>query len=327
MIKKLLISATLLVASVLAANAGESIIPITPPGGTDLSQALLPPTGLYFGLVTIPFNRNDYLFGINGKPVPSAQNLKISAPINAGVLSYVYPFDVFGGSLKTSVVLPVEHLCFDIIAVAEKGCVAGLADTYSDLFYWSKSLGLAGVTPGKLPLQYGLTFAGGMAIKAPTGAYTPSSPLNVGSGSWVAIPNFALTYTTGPNWSIGGDSTEVSARLFYGVPFTNPRRLGSNLPGYTSGNLINVDWSVSERYGPFRLGVAGAYETQVSNDTTVGGIPKPHGNRFNLFEIGPVAEYMLPGGVVLKAKYLRVVAAQNNANEQFFYLSLGMKIF
>jgi hypothetical protein len=68
--KRIILFAAIGVAGLVKANAGETAIPVTPPGGTDLSQALLPPPGFYGGLITIPFNRNENLFGFNGKPVP-----------------------------------------------------------------------------------------------------------------------------------------------------------------------------------------------------------------------------------------------------------------
>ena len=272
MLKRLLAAAGLLYASSMSVHAGETAIPITPPGGTDLSQAILPPSGLYGALVSLPFNRSEETFSTTGALVKPSVKFT-NSPIAAAVLAYVYPFQLFGGHFETSLVLPGERLCSHIIAINYNACTSGIADIYSDVFYWSRNLGLFGAKPGNNKrLAYGLNFAAGIAMKAPTGYYDRTQPINVGANSWVAIPNFALTYVTGPNMSLGGDSTEVSARVFYGVPFANPDPLGAFAAGYTSGNLINTDWSVTERYGPARFGAAGSYETQVSDDTLGGGI-------------------------------------------------------
>jgi hypothetical protein len=251
--------------------------------------------------------------------------VKLGIPINALAFAYVYPFEIFGGQIATSVVIPTYSLSFNI-AETIGGRLAGLSDIFSDVFFWSKNLGLAGVTPGKLPLPYGLTFAAGFAGKAPTGAYNPLNPLNVGNGIWLAIPNFALTYTTGPNWSLG-DSTQLSTRFFFGVPFTNPHALGLNAAGYTSGNVIDLDWSASQLFGNFRIGVAGAYLTQVSNDTTAGGLPTLKGNRYTAVLIGPVIEYTFPGGGILKMKYQNTFHTVNFVNEQFFVATFEMKLW
>ncbi len=151
------------------AKAAETVIPITPPGGTDLSQALLPPPGLYSALVTIPYNEAQHYYDYNGKLVPIQQNLALQIPITAAAFAYVYPLDVFGGKLATSIVISFYDLGYQIGGGAVSGHQAGLADTYSDVAYWTKNVGLFGVTPGKAPLAYGLNIAAGLAMKLPTG--------------------------------------------------------------------------------------------------------------------------------------------------------------
>ena len=325
MMTKFFFSAAMAVVSASSAHAIESAIPITPTGGTDLSQAILPPPGLYGALVALPFNRAQNLYDNTGHKVPDTQGLKVGYPGSALVLAYVYPFDIFGGHVLSSTVLFAASLSYNI-ADTLGGTRSGLGDTYTDVFFWSKNLGLAGVTPGNLPLPYGLTFGGGFAMTAPTEVYNPSSPLNIGSGVWVAIPNFALTYTTGPNWSLG-DSTEVSARFFYGVPTTNTHALGNIAAGYTSGNVIDVDWSASQRFGNFRAGVTGSYTTQVSNDTTSGGGQTLRGNRYTQAGLGPIVEYTFPDGVIFKIKYVNYLYNRNSLNEQFVAASIIMKLW
>jgi hypothetical protein len=321
MIKELFFCVALIAASGAVANAGESVLPPTPVGGTDISQAILPPTGLYGGMGVLPFDRTQQFRGFDRKPVPAASNLELphDEVIAAGLL-YVYPFQVFGGSLASSIQAAFYHICYDVGRDASRGCVGGLADTYSDIFYWSKNVGLAGVSPGTLQLPYGLYVAGGLAMKAPTGVYHTDNFINPGANLWLAIPNLAATYTTGPNCSLG-DSTEISGRLFFGVPFQNPTSL------YTSGNVIDVDWSVTQLFGNLRVGVAGYIETQVSNDTA-NGVQVPHGGKFMGASIGPVLEYIFPeSGVAIKAKYLRTFDARNNIDLQFLALGIAMKLY
>lgn len=66
MIKELFFSIALVVTSSVMANAGESVIPPTPIGGTDIGQAILPPTGLYGGMGIIPFDRTEQFHGFGG---------------------------------------------------------------------------------------------------------------------------------------------------------------------------------------------------------------------------------------------------------------------
>ncbi len=318
--KELFLGIVLSTASAGAAFAEETVIPITPPGGTDLSQAILPPTGLYGALVAIPFNRNQNFYDTNGQKVPAAQNIKVSIPIAAAAFAYVYPFKVFDGSLATSVVIPFETIDYDIGSVLS-GRVGGIGDIYSDLLFYSKNVGLFGVTPGKIPfLSYGLTLAGGLSAKFPTGTYNVSNPLNVGSNLFVVIPTLAATYTTGSDMSFG-DSTEISARAFFGVPFKNPTT------GYTSGNILDIDFSATQLFGQFRFGLNGVYQTQLSNDTLRGGVPTANGNKFDYLALGPIAEYITADGLIFKAKYTRAVMEHNYVDEQFVVLSVTMKLY
>ena len=321
MIKRVFLSLMLVMTSDITVDAGESVIPPTPVGGTDIGQAILPPPGLYGGMGVLPFDRTEQFRGFDAQPVPAAVNLRLphDEVIAAGLL-YTYPFEIFGGSIASSIQAAFYNICFDFGFEVKVGCVGGLADTYSDLFYWSKNVGLVGVTPGNLQLPYGLYVAGGFAMKAPTGLYKATNFINPGANLWLAIPNLAVTYTTGPNWSLG-DSTEISGRLFFGVPFQNPATL------YTSGNVIDVDWSVTQLFGNLRVGVAGYYESQVSNDT-LNGVYQPHGGQFTGAAIGPILEYIFPdSGVAIKAKYLRSFYARNNIDLQFLALSIAMKLY
>jgi hypothetical protein len=328
MMKKLFALVTISIGCITSAKGGETAIPVTIPGGTDLSQALIPPSGLYGAITSIPFNRDENLIGPNGQPVAPSSNIKQWIPINVGVLAYVYPFDVLGGRLETTVAVPYYGLCY-IVHQASEVCGQGLGDVHSDLFYWGKNLGLFGVTPGTKPLPYGLNIAGGFEFSAPTGVYNPSHSLNISSDIWVAIPNIALTYTTGPNWSLGGDSTEISGRLFYGVPFSNPKPYGLNAAGYLSGNVLDIDWSATERYGDFRAGLAGAYQVQTTDDIRGNGtLPNNFGNRYYGFQMGPIVEYHIPGTrVSVKLKYANKFVDENVLNQQFVLLSVSGALY
>ena len=300
------------------ALSAESIVPVTPPGSTDVDQAFLPPPGLYGGLVTLPFNQNSSAFDSKGHAVPAAYNAHISLQLYVPLLLYVYPFKLFGGSLGSSFVQPFEHLSYSL-GYSPHVSQFGTADAYSDIFYWTKNVGLLGATPGPMPLSYGLSVAGGFALIIPDGGYTTKRALNLGSNAWVLDPNVALTYNTGSKLSFG-DNTQLSTRLFYGIPQKNPAT------HYTSGNIMDVDWSATQQFGALRLGVAGYYQKQLTDDQTGTGVHLPNGNRFTAAGIGPVVEYFIPKwNMFLKAKYTNTFYHKNYVDEQFLVLSAAFK--
>ncbi|WP_158185592.1 SphA family protein [Xanthomonas hyacinthi] len=307
--------------AIIPATAAETAIPITPPAGTDLSQAILPPSGLYGALFSIPYNENRNSYDYDGNKVPAQQNVRLRIPLTGVALAYVYPFELWGGQLGSTLVVSFWDLDYSIAGGAVRGHQRNLADTYSDIFFWSKNVGRFGATPGDLPLSYGLTVAGGFALKFPTGKYDKANPLNIGSNIWLAIPNFAVTYVTGPDMSLG-DSTELSARVFMGFPYKN------SATGYNSGNIVAVDWSASQRFGNFQVGVAGYYQKQISDDNAAGGVAVPDGGRFSYAGIGPVLQYTFPkNGISIKAKYGNNFGEKNFTNTNFLSFSISGKLY
>jgi hypothetical protein len=332
------LNVTLLMANVIApqAMAAESVISPTPTGGTDFNQALLPPTGLYGGLALIPGPETPYSTDANSHRVQGG-GAKAKAVIGAAGLLYVYPTELFGGSIASSIQASAWDICLTpfsstgstLSSIGE--CKGGIGDIYADVFYWSKNVGLFGAIPGPSKyIPYGLTIAGGLAMKAPTGAsYVPSNLLNFASNLWIFTPNLAITYNTGPNLSLG-DSTQFSARLFLPFAARNPTT------GYQSGNSFDLDFAVSEIFGNWQVGAAGYYTLQYEDDdgfNVATGLRCPgaaciDGNRNGQLAIGPAIQYTFPdSGVFVKAKYSADVWSKNNLSEQTLTLQIGMKIF
>ncbi|WP_185642786.1 transporter [Burkholderia sp. Bp9140] len=301
------------------ADAAESVVPITQPGSTDTDQAFLPPvSGFYGGVTILPINRNSRNYDSEGNPAPSERNIKLSVPVYAAALVYVYPFTLFGGHLASSWVQPFEHISYSI-GGENQTAQTGLGNAYSDVVFWTKSLGLAGATPGHLPISYGLSVAAGLAAIVPDGSYNRQNALNLGSDFWTLVPNIAITYNTGERWSFG-DNTQVSTRIFYGIPFENRQT------HYTSGNIFDLDWSVTEQFGNLRIGAAGFYQAQVTDDTTGDGVPVPGGNRFHQAAAGPVIQYFVPSlRMYVKAKYVYTFYHKNFVNQQLLALTVAFK--
>jgi hypothetical protein len=63
---------------------------------------------------------------------------------------------------------------------------------------------------------------------------------------WDFAPTVGLTYTTPP---IIAEGTEISARFFWNNYLENP------LTFYRTGDLLDLEFAVSERIGRFQVGV------------------------------------------------------------------------
>ncbi len=196
-----------------------------------------------------------------------------------------------------------------------------MGDSFADVIYASKYLGLFGAERGDKPWKYGLTVAAGLALELPVGTYEKRDFVNIGHDTFITIPNVAATYLTGPNLSLGGDGTEISGRFFFDTNKQNPET------GYHSGNLIDLDWAVTERYGSWQVGIAGDYVQQLTSDRTANGDQvAPGGDLFAKIDLGPVIAYDFEDHSTLKFKTLLPIEHENNFDNRAFVLSYTRKL-
>jgi hypothetical protein len=285
------------------AHAAESITYGGPRGGTDIGGAYLPATGGFYGFVLGYAANADSYYGNNARS-SSALKLNGSPVLGGAGLIYVYPFKFAGGTLATSALetyAAVAHLCVNDVCRNS----TGLGDLYSDILMWSRFLGTSGSNPQSLP--YGLTMKVAMSMNFPTGKYSATSPVPTpGINLYRIIPNFALTYLTQPNAL--GDGLEISTQFFYGITPVN------GATNYKSGDTIDIDFAVSERFGRWQAGVAGNYAVQLSDDK-INGVAVPGGNRVGLVTLGPVASLAIPRWKsIVKIKVQLPVYTKNSAH-------------
>jgi len=109
---------------------------------------------------------------------------------------------------------------------------------------------------GAYPILQGLTVLVGFGTVFPAGSYDASTPLNkalsIGSNIWDFAP--ALTYTTAP---ILIEGTEISAKFYSNNYLENPET------HYLTGQLLDLDFAVTEHVGRFQIGATGFYATQI----------------------------------------------------------------
>jgi hypothetical protein len=303
------------VLAVTPALAGETAIPVTPSGGTDVNQAILPAPGLYGAVITLPLNQNDKVYDYNGKAVPTSAAVRLSMPTVALGLQYVYPFKVFGGSMDSGLTQAFTSQSYKIGNTIH-GNNTRNGDLYVDFFTWSRQVFKG---PGASP-NSGLNFAFGYSMKMPSGEYTTRNPVNLGNNVWVFIPNAAVTYTAPGIGAIHGTDSQISTKVFYGVPSENPAT------HYHTGNVMAVDFSVNEAFGPLRAGLAGTLLEQTTDDILPSGVQPPFGKKFTQFQVGPVVSYGIPNTkLALKFKYLNSIFVRNDINDQFFLMAVAMK--
>ncbi len=299
------------------ARAAESAIPLTPSGGTDIGQALLPAPGLYGAFATLPFNQNARLFDNTGKTVPASANVALNFQTVAFALSYVYPVKVFGGAVASDISIPITNTTYKL-GTSSARHTTGLGDAYTDLVTWSRHLGPE--SDGKGPLAKGFTMALGFAVKLPTGSYdTLHNAVNIGNNVFVFVPNAAVTWT-GQGIHGFSDDTQLSMKVFFGMPTENPHT------NYHSGDATAVDFSATQAFGRLRAGLAGTFSTQVTDDQLADGTSPPMGKKFQQFQVGPVFAYAIPNTKMsLKFKYLRTVYVRSDIDDQFLLAAIAAK--
>lgn len=309
--------AAALLLSAAAAQATEGLAPAGPIGGTDLNQALLPPPGIYPGLVGGGIDLTKYRLGA-GADLPGDGRVSFGA---LGAL-VVYDQQFLGGQLASSIGFGRQKVCYDV-AGGGKNCSEGAMDLYTDVFLWSKytpSAAFAAQPKDGRIIPYGTALLVGLGVTWPIGEYDRNSPINVGSNFYTISPSMAVTHTAPSVFGGGaGRATQLSARLFYNHYTENKDS------DYDTGDTVSVDFSASEIVGNWTLGVTGAAWTQVQDDS-IGGVS--NGVRAGAMTFGPIVQYDFALGdrpAFVKAKYLKVIAGEYIPQSEGLTVSMGMK--
>ena len=298
---------------------GGRIIYGGPIGGTDIRNAYLPPIpGLYGGIADVPGTFTQ-LNGNNGGKEHVASPLNFESNTVAAGLLYVYPFKILGASAATSAQVGyLDYSRFSLDGVTQRS--AGWTDMYSDIFKLSRFLGQAAAfSAGRRPLPYGLTVEAAYSMIFPIGDYQALHSVTPGHNDYFITPNVAATYLTRPNFL--GDGVEFSGHLFYNHALEN------TYDHYRDGDVIDLDWGITERDGRIQYGATGFAAFQIGRDAQNGVAVPPEGKYFNAVKIGPIVAYDFPHlGLSLKAKALFSGYIKNTVFGPTFVLSAGFKL-
>jgi len=284
-----------------------------PIGGTDIHSGQLPPAGLYGGALGYVSKATDFK-GPDGETLPAFREADLEKQYFSPFLLYVPEWKLLGGSVGVLGFLPMGNQCGHLLIGEAENCSAGLGDPYVELD-WSYSFGQ--YRPSKDPEAYpvfeGLSVLFGFGVTFPYGSYDDDDRLDqVLSASlniWDFSPSVGITYGTKPIFLEG---TEFSAKLFWNNYLQNPSSR------YTTGDLLNVDFAITERWGRYQFGLAGYYAWQVEDDTWDGRVLPPHGWQVESLGLGPIVNYDLPEyGASLKMKSF-FTAHEINAVEAWY---------
>lgn len=278
-----------------------------PIGGSDMRSALPAPPGLYGGTVQAFAVTTGFVDG-KGDRIPGLRDAKLKKAIGGPFLIYVPEATVFGGSLAFGGIMPLVRQCGKLFTGTDRDCESGVGDPYVEA-HWSRFFGTwrPSKDPDAYPIAEGLAVLMGVGAVVPIGEYEHRDPraqaISAGTGIWDVSPTIALTYTTQP-WL--GEGTEFSAKIFWNNYFENRKT------NYRTGDLINLDFAVTEHVGPLQVGLAGTYALQPEDDKLSGRRIPPDGRRGELLQLGGVAAYDMPAyGTSLKLKATTTAHAEN----------------
>lgn len=278
-----------------------------PIGGTDMRSAMLPPPGLYSGAVLLATGTTDFVDG-DGDSIPALSTARLTKEIVAPFLYFVPESKLLGGSIGFGAMVPVGNQCGHLFIGESDRCSAGLGDPYVEL-NWSRSFGTlrASDYPGAYPILEGLSVMLGLGVVIPAGSYEASTPtkqaLSIGANIWDVAPSVAVTYTTPP---IIAEGTEFSAKVYWNNYLRNPET------HYLTGDVIGLDFAITEHVGRFQFGVIGAYGVQIGDDEIFGAPVPPDGRRAKLLQMGGVVAYDMPEyGATMKLKANTNVLAED----------------
>lgn len=299
--------AIFLVAFSARSQAVEGPTAAGPIGGTDMRSGMLPPPGVYYGTLQLVAGTIDFLDG-QGKTIPGFEDAHLTKGVAGPFLYYVPEMKILGGHVAIAGIVPVVHQCGHFFANQSDDCDTGVGDPYVEIA-WSRFFGTwrPSTYAGAYPIPEGLSLLLGFGTVIPAGKFTARDPLSqalsAGTKIWDFAPTVAVTYTTRP---ILAEGTEFSAKLYWNNYLENTET------NYRTGDVLSIDFAITERIGRFQVGVAGVYAVQTEDDEVSGVRIPPDGRRAEVLQIGGVIGYDMPEhGSSFKVKALVSPHAEN----------------
>jgi hypothetical protein len=319
---------TILAASILGlapepSQAAEGTTAAGPIGGSDIRSAMLPPPGVYGGVVGL-VSHVSTIDGGNGHSVPGLDAVDLTAKIAAPFLLYVPDAQILGGSIGVFGVTPGGQECGQVISTVPRRCTWGFGDPYIEVD-WSRSFGhlRSSRDATAFPIMEGLVVSLGLGAVLPVGKYEPdlraTNAISLGNNIWDIAPSIAVTYTTPP---LIAEGTEFSGKLYWNNYSTNPDSQ------YQAAPLLDLDFAITEHFGRFQAGLAGIHAFQMGADRQFGIVVPPDGRRLEFTALGLVVNYDMPNlGAAIRFKALSIVDGQNTGISNSATIGFAKKLF
>lgn len=228
----------------------------------------LPPAGLYGLLYYTHYFASRFNDSRGNSSVPG---FKLNADVLIPRLVYMSNLSLLGGRFGAYAVLPMEHLSLD----------AGGAS------FDRTNLGDLIVSPAMIAWGDGsLRTVAAVEFVLPTGQYDKNAALNTGKNYYTVRPVFGISWFPAVGF-------EMSAKITYSVNSMN------TATDYHSGQLFHFDYGASYAVTTkARVGIAGYFVKQTTDDTQYGASVNGDGFRGQVFAIGPGFRYEFAKGSV-----------------------------
>jgi hypothetical protein len=296
------------------------------PGITDgLASGYVPPPGVYI------FNDLAYISGSlqdgNGNAVKGPTATNATAYVDEPVVLWSTPLRFLGAQYAVGLVQPLTT-----ISITKGGFTTnktGLTNTIIVPAILSWKLPLGFFVSGSFPiyLQDGDTGDRGNGT---------SSQQHVANNTTTFAPSAAISW-------FNGKGLTVSLNGEYDIQTQNDNFINNALvhARYQSGDILNLDYTVQQKFGAWQFGVVGYYAVQTTDDQIKGlgilgipdgtvpanfaGLQNGVGNRFEKFAIGPLAQYDF-GPAALNFRYTQDVYAKNATQNGTFWFRFAVPL-
>lgn len=286
-------SAVLAVVSMNEAQAFEGGVSPYPAGAVATNFANLPPIPGLFALEQFNYSFANGLYGNDGKKLPIPFHSSVFSETTR--LLVAYPFHLLGANVYSQLVIPVVSL---------HTSVAGQSGTQN---------GLSNITLTPVLVQWNvsqnLAIASGIDVAFETGSYSPVKA-SVAVGYTSVQPVFSIRYNVPNGIDIG-----IANRLLLNAK--------NGTTNYRSGDGYVGEFEAGWNFGPWKLGVVGAYLNQFSDDKANG---VNVGNRMRTFGIGPSLVYDARSWNI-NLNYQQGVYAANTSKSNNVWLNIAIPLW
>ena len=131
--------ASIVFAGCAPAFAVEGPTAAGPIGGTDIRSAVLPPPGLYGGMIVAGAEAFNFVDG-RGETIPALKDANLRKFLAGPFLYGVSDFKVLGGSFGLGGIVPIGNQCGHLFIGQPDDCTSGVGDPYVEID-WSRSFG------------------------------------------------------------------------------------------------------------------------------------------------------------------------------------------